>query len=378
MHRSTKEIVSLPLLAVAAIATLSARPTRRELIRATRSEATRSRANGVPSDEHQEEPSADDHGRGRSATSPWRIPWAGWKDIFLRVYAEMNDHRLLAVAGGLVFFVLLAIFPAIGALVSVYALFADPATISEHMSVLAGIVPADSLQLLQDEITRIAAKSSGTLGIASLIAFLFALWSANSGTKAIFDGLNVAYGEKEKRSFIRLNLVSLAFTIGSLVFLLLAAAAVVAMPLVFDAIGLQDVFAKLASFLRWPILLVLIGFGLAILYRYGPSRRKPKWRWVTPGSLAASVLWLIASLLFSFYLSHFANYNATYGSLGTLVGLLMWLWITFIVILAGAELDAEIEHQTARDSTTGGGKPLGHRGAAMADSVGAAQTRKAA
>jgi len=285
----------------------------------------------------------------------------------------MNDDRLLAVAGGLVFFVLLAIFPTIAALVSLYALFADPKTIADHLAALGSFMPPDSLKLLTEQVDRIASKGGGTLGITSIVSLLIALWSANSGTKAIFDALNVAYDEKEKRSFIRLNLIAFAFTIGAIVFMLLAAAAIVVVPLIFAAIGLQGVFSIILSILRWPILLVLIGLALAVLYRFGPSRREAKWRWVTPGSLAASLLWLAASGLFSFYLGHFANYNATYGSLGALIGFLMWLWITFIVILLGAELDAEIEHQTARDSTVGPEKPLGKRGAKMADTIGAAQ-----
>jgi membrane protein len=284
-------------------------------------------------------------GRGRAAHSPWQILWRDCKDILVRVYSDANDHRLLAVAGGLVFFVLLAIFPAIVALVSLYGLFADPATVSQHLSAIAGFVPPDSLKLLGDEVNRIASKSGGALGITTVVAILFAFWSANSGTKAIFDALNVAYDEKEKRSFIRLTLVSLAFTVSALFLLLFAAAAVVAVPLIFAAIGLEDLLATLLRTLRWPILLVLLGLALAVLYRYGPSRQKPKWRWVMPGSVIASLLWLAGSALFSFYLANFANYNATYGSLGALIGLLMWLWLTFVVILLGAELNAEIEDQ---------------------------------
>ena len=368
--------LSLPLLSVAAVASLSFKSSRQALIRQSVDPDRSAKANAPHADgQDAARWEAAAQRRRRGATSPWHIPWPGWKDILGRVYSDLNDHRLLAVAGGMVFFVLLAIFPAIVALVSLYALFADPATVSDHLSAVGGFLPHDSLKLLTDEVNRIASKSGGALGFTSIVAILFALWSANSGSKSIFDGLNVAYEEREKRSFIRLNLVAFAFTIGSLVFLLLAAAAVVVVPLIFAAIGLTDMVTTLLSILRWPILLVLVGSALAVLYRYAPSRRKPKWRWVTPGSLAATLLWLLASGLFSFYLGHFANYNATYGSLGALIGLLMWLWITFIVILLGAELDAEIEHQTARDSTEGGEKPLGRRGAKIADAVGAAKAR---
>jgi membrane protein len=368
MAQRSKYRLSLPLLAIGTIATLALGPVRAKL----RHSVDRQRQ----SERIERRPSADrsaEARRGRSASSPWEISWRGWKDILLRTYGDINDDRLLAVAAGLVFFVLLAIFPGIGALVSLYALFADPATINDHLSTIASVMPADSFKLVSGEVTRIASKSTGTLGLASVFGLLFALWSANAGTKAVFDGLNVAHEEKEKRGFIRLNLISFAFTIGAIFFMLVAAAAVVVVPLIFAAIGLEDVLAKLLSALRWPILFVIVAIALAVLYRYGPSRGEPKWRWVTPGSLAASLLWLIVSGLFSFYLAHFANYNATYGSLGALIGLLMWLWLTFLVILAGAELDSEIEHQTA-PSTVGLGKPLGKGGAETADTVGKAQS----
>jgi membrane protein len=349
-----KSHLSVPLLAVAAVVAVAARSPRDELARAIATPFRRAEPSRDASDARD--------GGARNATSPWAVLWSGWKDILVKTFREMNDDRLLAVAGGLVFFVLLAIFPTIAALVSIYALFADPTTINQHLSLLADVVPADSLKLLSDEVARIASKSNDTLGITSIVALLFALWSSNSGTKAVFDALNVAYEETEKRSFIGLNLISFGFTIGAILLLLIAAAAVVVIPLIFAAVGLQDVLATVLSILRWPILLVIVGLALAVLYRFGPNRKAARWRWVTPGSLAASLLWLIASGAFSFYLGHFANYNATYGSLGALIGLLMWLWITFIVVLAGAELDAEIEDRIARGSTGSAEKPIGARG----------------
>jgi membrane protein len=341
----------MPLVVIAALAALSSGAARRMLFHpATEARGTVEDRRARSTGREVKVEARSRVKRGGSARSPWSISWRGWKDILVRTYSKMNDDRLLAVAGGLVFFVLLAIFPAIGTLVSLYALFADPATISQHLSVIAGVMPADSFKLLSGEVERIASKSNGTLGIAALFGVLFAIWSANAGTKAVFDGLNVAYDEKEKRSFLTLNLISLAFTLGAILFLLVAAAAVVVAPVILVAFGLQDIVTTVLSALRWPILLVILGLALSVLYRYGPSRRKPKWRWVTPGSLVATLLWLVASGLFSLYLAHFADYNATYGSFGALVGLLMWLWLTFIVILAGAELDSEIEHQAARES----------------------------
>ena len=312
-------------------------------------------------------------GRGREATSPLEIPWLGWKDILLRTYREFNEDRVMTIAAGVVFYVLLAIFPGIVVFISLYAIFIDPGTIRQLLAAGEGIMPDEAFGLMQTEVMRIASKSTGALGITSVVALAIAIWSANSGTKAIFDALNIVYEENEKRGFIRLNLISLAFTLGSVIFLVAAAALVIVIPLVLGDWGLLDPGTIVLSLLRWPLLFVVLAGALSILYRYGPSRHDAKWRWITPGSTFATLIWLLASLLFSFYLSNFADYTATYGSLGAVIGFAMWLWITFIAIFLGAELDAEIEHQTARDSTVGPPKPLGARGATMADEVGAAE-----
>ena len=313
-------------------------------------------------------------GRGRDATTPLEIPWRGWRDILLRTYEEFFEDRMQLVAAGVVFFLLLATFPAITAFVSLYALFADARTIHDALEAAAGVMPGDAFELLRTEVDRIAAKSTGSLGLTSAFGILFALWSSNAGTKALFDGINIAYDEPEKRGFIRLNLVSLAFTIGAIVFLLVAVAAVIVTPIVLGSLGFLDTGVRLIALLRWPILFVLAVAGLSVLYRYGPSRTQAKWRWLTVGSAVAAILWLVASVLYSTYLTFFADYTATYGSLGALIGLMMWLWLSVIAVLVGAELDSEMEHQTARDSTVGPEKPLGDRGATMADTVGRAQS----
>jgi membrane protein len=203
---------------------------------------------------------------------------------------------------------------------------------------------------------------------------LVSLWSAMSGVKAMIDALNVIYEQKEGRNFLKLNLVALVFTLAGFAAFLLAIAAVVVLPLILSPIGLGSLTETLTRIARWPVLLVVLLIGLAVLYRYGPDRRAARWQWVTVGSLFAAVTWIVASFLFSWYLASFANYNATYGSLGAVVGLMIWLWISTILVLLGAELNAEIEHQTARDSTVGKDKPMGARGAVMADTVGARQT----
>jgi len=312
-------------------------------------------------------------GHGRSADTPTRIPARGWKDILWRTYEEIMADRLFLIAAGVTFYAMLAVVPAITALVSVYGLFAKASTINEHLSFVASVMPGTAYELISDQITRIAGNNDGKLTFAFVFGLGLALWSANAGMKSIFDALNIVYDEDEKRGLIKLNLISLAFTLCAVIAMLTAIGAVVALPLVLTYLGLEQQ-AGLLPLLRWPALLVLVMLGLALLYRFGPSRRDAKWRWVTPGSIFASFAWLAISALFSLYLSKFTDYNATYGSLGAVIGLMMWIWLSVSVILVGAELNAEIEHQTARDTTTGRPQPLGARGAVMADTVGKAQS----
>jgi membrane protein len=310
-------------------------------------------------------------GRGRHAEAPWQIPFRGWKDIFWRTYRQIGEDRLLAVAAGVVFYGLLAVFPAVTALVSLYGLFASPTAIADQLALLSGILPDSAVEILREQIGRLTANTS-KLGFGFIFGLVIALWSANSGMKAIMDALNVVYEEKEKRGFIKLNLVSLGFTLAGIGVLLLALAAVVILPVTLDFLGLHNAVEQLLRFARWPLLVVVIILGLAMLYRYGPSRREPRWQWISVGSLFAAVAWLVSSALLSWYLTSFAHYDATYGSLGAGIGMMMWMWISSIVILFGAQLNSEIEHQTVRDSTVQGEKPLGARGAIMADSVGKA------
>src|SRR5262245_11520482 len=320
-----------------------------------------------------QEARARERGRGRKARTPIHIPWRGWKDILIRGYRAIQQDRLLSLAAGVVFYSLLALFPAIAAGVSVYAFFSDANSITNNLSLLADIIPGSSLDLLREEITRIAGRSDGRLTFGFLIGFGIALWSANAGMKAIFDALNIIYDEEEKRGIIWLNLVSLFFTLCGIGGMLIAIGMVVVFPLVLAALGWSSLDAPLIAILRWPAMFVLVLAALAILYRYGPSRRTPKWRWISVGSVFAASAWLLVSSLFSWYLGNFANYNATYGALGAVVGLMMWMWLSTIVVLVGAVLNSEIERQTAIDSTVGSGRPLGARGAVVADTVGQAK-----
>ncbi len=308
-------------------------------------------------------------GTGQEADTPSQVPARGWKEILLRTYREFNDDRLMLVSAGLTFYVLLAIFPALSALVSIYGLFADPATVAEHLETLRGIVPAGGLDILAETMGRLTSHGTATLGLGLLFGLGVALWSANSGMKSFFDALNIVYEEEEKRGFVRLTLVTLGFTLALIAFLLLALGAVIALPIALDFMrlgGLED--GLLLA--RWPVLLLLVvAIGISVIFRYGPSRETARWRWVTWGSALASILWIVVSLLFSWYAENFGSYDETYGSLGAAVGFMTWIWVSSMVILLGAELNAELEHQTAKDTTTPPERPRGGRGAQMADRV---------
>ena len=308
--------------------------------------------------------------RGRGASHPAEIPAKGWKDIALRTYRDIGENRLPLIAAGVTFFTLLAIFPAVAALVSCYGLVADVGSINEHLASLQGVLPSGAIEIIGDQVKRIAAKGGGSLGLTFFTSLVISLWSANAAMKAMFDALNVVYEEEEKRSFVMLNLRSLTFTIGALLFTIFALSSIVVLPLVFTFVGISDTAWLLAQ-LRWPAMLLVVLGGLSLLYRYGPSRERPRWRWVGVGGAVAGVLWLIASILFSWYVSSFGNYNETYGSLGAAIGFMTWIWISTTIVLLGGEINAEMEHQTAHDTTTGAPLPMGARRARMADTLGA-------
>jgi membrane protein len=279
------------------------------------------------------------------------IPWAVWKHILWRIYERTNDDRLPATAAGVVFFGLLAIFPAITALVSSYGLFADPRTIGANLQTLALMLPEGSFQIVQDQIARVLDKGNAALGGTFLFGLALALWSANAGVKAIIDALNVVYEVRETRNFLKLNLLSLAFTTGGIVALLLMVGAVVAFPLLFNHLGLPPESGFILGLARWPLLFVVLLVALGLLYRFGPNRRAARWEWLGAGTLAAALLWIAGSAALSWYLSNFGNYNATYGSLGAAIGLMMWMWISATIVLFGAELNSEIERHATADAS---------------------------
>ena len=308
--------------------------------------------------------------RGRQAASPHEIPRSGWRDILLRTYEQIGIDRVLAVAAGMTFYALLATFPAVTALVSVYGLFADPATVTEHLDMLAGVLPAGGLEIVGEQMERIAMQPSQALGFGFVFGLALAAWSSNQGMKAMFDALNVAYHEREKRSFLRLNLITLTFTLAIIVLGLSALAAIVVLPVALDLLDIGS-FADVAlRFVRWPVLLVAIAVIISVLYRIGPSRRPARWRWITPGSVLATLVWMAASIGFSWYAESFGTYNETYGSLGAAIAFMTWIWVSATIVLVGAELNSEIERQTLVDSTAGAEQPMGRREAVVADDLG--------
>jgi membrane protein len=289
---------------------------------------------------------------GADADSPTDVPPKGWWDVLKRTYASFSDHRLLAVAAGVTFYSLLALFPGIAAFVSLYGLFADASTINSHLTAMASLLPGGALEILTGQISRIATKGGGALGLSFAIGLITSLWSSNAGIKALFDALNVVYGKAEARGFVRLNLVSFTFTIGAILFAFIAIAAITVVPIVLQTVGLGDATQWILWAARWPALLLVLIIGLAALYRYGPSRNDAKLRWITPGSAIAAIAWLAFSMIFSWYVANFGSYNETYGTLGAVVGFMTWIWLSVAIVLIGGTINAELEEQTDRPTET--------------------------
>lgn len=309
-------------------------------------------------------------GRGREAEWPSQIPIKGWKDIAWRVWGETSEDRVMLVAAGATFYLLLALFPAMAAFVSVYGFVADPTTIADQVSYLGGLLPRGGIELIEAQMESLARQDTNALSISFIFGLLVAFWSANNGMKTIFEALNIAYEEREKRSFIKLNFTAFIFTLGAMLVGILMIVTVGVVPALLGFLNLSRFSEVIIAVLRWPLILIVIGFAIALIYRFGPSRARAKWRWVSWGSGLATVVWVLASWGFSYYLQNFADYNATYGSLGAVIGFMLWTWISSIILLVGAELNAEMEHQTAQDSTTGAPRPMGERGAVVADTLG--------
>ena len=308
-------------------------------------------------------------GTGEGATKPTEIPKAGWWAILKRTWAQMSEDNVSMLAGGVAFFAMLSIFPALTAMVSLYGLVADPRTVEQQVTAMGAVLPPEALQIISGWLHNLVEQPTQKFGISLIVSVALALWSARAGTGMLMTALNICYGEKETRNFFWFNLQALALTLGLVLFGILALVFVAVVPAVLNLLPLPESWKTGLAVARWPILAVLVTLVLAVVYRYAPDRADPKWRWVTPGSAVATVLWITASVAFSIYVSKFGNYDETYGSLGAVIILLFWFYITSYVILAGGELNAEIERQTARDTTTKPERPMGSRGARMADTV---------
>ncbi len=313
---------------------------------------------------------ARQRGRGRQAENPAAIPLRGWQDIFWRVFHGISQDRILLAAAGTTYYLLLALVPTLTAFVAIYGLFNDRSTVIQQVELLAGLVPSGGLDIIRDQLTRLTTQSDGTLSVTLLLSLVIAFWSASSGIKALFEAMNVAYHEAEKRNFIKLNVTALVFSLGGAVAAMLVVGVAIGVPAALAILPGGKNFDWTVRIVSYLVMIGVLAAGIAALYRWGPSREQAKWRWITPGAGLAVAALGLTSVLFSWYVGNFSDYNAAYGSLGALIGMLTWIWISVTIIIVGAELNSEIEHQTARDSTTGKPQAMGDRGAYMADTVG--------
>jgi membrane protein len=306
---------------------------------------------------------------GHEADRPEQIPKRGWKQILLRVKDEIQKDHISIVAAGIAFFLFLALFPAIAALLSIYGLVMDPQQVQEQMGQLTGILPEQGRQFLSETLQSVAGQSDQALGWGVALSIVLSLWSANAGTKALFEGVNIAYDEENTRSFIKENALSLLFTLAAIVLFIICLSVIVAFPALMGKLGLPDIVITVIEWVRWLVLGLIVIFAIAAIYKFAPVRDNPKFLWVSWGAVTATILWLIASVLFSFYVKNFGDFDETYGAVAAVIIMMLWFYMTSFLILIGAEINAEMEHQTRKDTTIGEPKPMGDRDAYHADRV---------
>jgi membrane protein len=306
---------------------------------------------------------------GRDAGKPTAIPARGWVQVVKRAWAEAKDDNVPILAGGVAFAAFLALFPALIAALTLYGLVADPAQVAAQVNDLASALPETARPIITDQLAAVTAGSDRALGIGLVVSVLAALWSASGGTMNLIKATNLAYDENETRGFLKLRGTALALTLGAVVFVLLAVALVAVVPVVFEALGLGGIGLVAAQVVRWALLVALVVLALAVVYRVAPDRDAPRFRWVSAGAFVATVLWVLGSVLFSLYVNNFGSYNKTYGALAGVIVLMLWLYLTSYIVLLGAEINAESERQTARDTTRGDEVPMGERGAEAADTL---------
>ena len=309
---------------------------------------------------------------GVDAASPWAIPPKGWKDVALRSWKEAGQDNISLVASGVAFCGVLAMVPMLGAVVLSYGLIATPETVMKNVQSLTSVMPTDAAKLIGEQLANVVTTSDGKKGFGLLLALAIALYGAMKGSAAIITSLNIAYDADETRGFVRLNLVALAITAGAVLIAILAIVAIAAMGSL-EALfpSAPGVVLAAGKILSYAVMAGAAAAAAATLYRYAPNRDEAKWTWLTPGSVLATVLWLLVTLGFGFYVANFGSYDATYGSLGAAIVLLTWLYLSAYILLLGAEFNCELERQTARDTTKGPEKAMGQRGAYAADTVAA-------
>lgn len=306
---------------------------------------------------------------GIHAEKPTQIPARGWWQIVKRSWAEHNADNMPIIAGGVAFFGFLAIFPALIAIISIYGLVASPEQAATQIQSFASGLPESARDLITNQLTSITAGSDDALTTSLVISVLGALWSVSGGVGNLVKAVNIAYDEVETRNFVKLRALSLVLTLGAIVFVLLTFGLVAVLPAVIDALPLGPFGTVLLQIARWGLLLLVVAGSLSVLYRLAPDRDNPKLRWVSLGSLVVTVIWAVVSLLFSFYVNNFGSYNETYGAIAGVIVLMLWLYLTCFLVLLGAEINSETEHQTAQDTTEGPPQPMGERNATVADEL---------
>ncbi|MBB3172479.1 membrane protein [Endobacter medicaginis] len=342
------------------------------------SDATQATAGGpmtVPADQHLE-PEEIERALGRDAERPLAIPLAGWKQVGKRTVAEMMSDQMGLAAAGCAFYATLALFPAISTLISLYGLVFDPATVEPQLRALQRLLPGVAYTMITDRVHELVSRPRGSLTIGLIVSIAIALWSTSASTKAILSALNIAYDQKESRGFVRFQATALAMTLCAILGAIMTISLLIFLPAAVQFLPERLGLTWVNDQLKWMLslatpvaLIVFVSLAFTLLYRYGPSRAPARWPWIAPGVTLATALWLIASWGFSFYVSHFASYDATYGPLGAVAAIMMWFFVTAFVVLLGAELNSELELQTRRDSTTRPEAPPGERGAFVADHV---------
>lgn len=310
------------------------------------------------------------HDRGRHAESPKDIPAKGWKDTFLRVKNGIKRDHVSMVSAAMAYYCLFAFVPALTSVVLIYAWISDPSEIYGHIEKASSVIPAELQTMLKSQLGGLASKASSTLGIGAIGSLLVSLWAASKASSALIEALNIIYEQEEKRGFFKSTALALGMTLLGAVLSILAIGVIVGIPAITNFFNFPEAIETAATIGSWVLLLAIFSFYLSFAYRYGPDRDKAKWKWVSSGAVIASVLWVIVSALFSWYAKEFGNYNKTYGSLGAVIVLMMWLYISSFVVLLGGEINAESEHQTKKDTTRGPERPMGRRGARMADTLG--------